>query len=131
MTYFFFFVFLLQSVLITSSGAWKLGGFGFAISTDQSSNDSANSQAFHYAVSNGLWLFVTWVYPCILLFALWESKLWACVLAHWHMAHGPRIYVSCGDSYEQIKLRTNCYESMRQRDTSYIIKREFLIVQIS
>ncbi|XP_073137215.1 SCY1-like protein 2 A [Henckelia pumila] len=38
-----------ESVLITSNGAWKLGGFGFAISTDQSSNDSANSQAFHYA----------------------------------------------------------------------------------
>ncbi|KAG8378548.1 hypothetical protein BUALT_Bualt08G0148400 [Buddleja alternifolia] len=38
-----------ETVLITSNGAWKLGGFGFAISTDQSSNDSASMQAFHYA----------------------------------------------------------------------------------
>ncbi|KAK4413444.1 SCY1-like protein 2 [Sesamum alatum] len=37
-----------ESVLITSNGAWKLSGFGFAISTDQS-NDSASMQAFHYA----------------------------------------------------------------------------------
>ncbi|XVF29813.1 hypothetical protein REPUB_Repub16aG0003400 [Reevesia pubescens] len=34
-----------ENVLITSSGAWKLGGFGFAISTDQASNDLA----FHYS----------------------------------------------------------------------------------
>ncbi|KAL2497530.1 Protein kinase family protein with ARM repeat domain [Abeliophyllum distichum] len=38
-----------EAVLITSNGAWKLGDFGFAISTDQSSNDSANVQSFHYA----------------------------------------------------------------------------------
>ncbi|EOY17147.1 Kinase family protein with ARM repeat domain isoform 2 [Theobroma cacao] len=38
-----------ENILITSSGAWKLGGFGFAISTDQASNDLANVQAFHYA----------------------------------------------------------------------------------
>ncbi|CAK7328806.1 unnamed protein product [Dovyalis caffra] len=38
-----------ENVLITSSGAWKLGGFGFAISTDQASGDLASSQAFHYA----------------------------------------------------------------------------------
>ncbi|KAL0456281.1 UNVERIFIED_CONTAM: SCY1-like protein 2 [Sesamum latifolium] len=42
-----------ESVLITSNGAWKLSGFGFAISTDQSSNDAASMQAsmqaFHYA----------------------------------------------------------------------------------
>ncbi|XVF63449.1 hypothetical protein PTKIN_Ptkin09bG0087800 [Pterospermum kingtungense] len=38
-----------ENVLITSSGAWKLGGFGFAISTDQTSGDLANAQAFHYA----------------------------------------------------------------------------------
>ncbi|KAH6775197.1 kinase family with ARM repeat domain-containing protein [Perilla frutescens var. hirtella] len=38
-----------EAVLITSNGAWKLGGFGFAISNDQSSNDSASVQAFHYA----------------------------------------------------------------------------------
>ncbi|XVE60664.1 hypothetical protein DITRI_Ditri05aG0146500 [Diplodiscus trichospermus] len=38
-----------ENVLITSSGAWKLGGFGFAISTDQASGDLANVQAFHYA----------------------------------------------------------------------------------
>ncbi|PIN22333.1 Protein kinase [Handroanthus impetiginosus] len=37
-----------EAVLITSSGAWKLGGFGFAVSTDQS-NDSADMPAFHYA----------------------------------------------------------------------------------
>lgn len=38
-----------ESILITSNGAWKLGGFGFAISSDQSSNESASMQAFHYA----------------------------------------------------------------------------------
>ncbi|XP_057502486.1 SCY1-like protein 2 A isoform X1 [Actinidia eriantha] len=39
-----------ESILITSSGAWKLGGFGFAISTDQSSSgDFSNVQAFHYS----------------------------------------------------------------------------------
>lgn len=38
-----------EAVLITSNGAWKLGGFGFAISADQSSDDSAGVQAFHYA----------------------------------------------------------------------------------
>lgn len=38
-----------ETLLITSNGAWKLGGFGFAISTDQSSSDSATLQAFHYA----------------------------------------------------------------------------------
>ncbi|KAL3845717.1 hypothetical protein ACJIZ3_003120 [Penstemon smallii] len=38
-----------ESILITSNGAWKFGGFGFAISTDQSSSDSAGMQAFHYA----------------------------------------------------------------------------------
>ncbi|GMP79036.1 hypothetical protein CsSME_00034736 [Camellia sinensis var. sinensis] len=37
-----------ESILITSSGAWKLGGFGFAISADQS-GDVANVQAFHYS----------------------------------------------------------------------------------
>ena len=42
---------LLQSVLITSSGAWKLGGFGFAISIDPSSGDFSNVHAFHYSVS--------------------------------------------------------------------------------
>ncbi|KAH7519741.1 hypothetical protein FEM48_Zijuj08G0069400 [Ziziphus jujuba var. spinosa] len=38
-----------MNVLITSSGAWKLGGFGFAISVDSNSGDMANVQAFHYA----------------------------------------------------------------------------------
>ncbi|XP_051139622.1 SCY1-like protein 2 A isoform X2 [Andrographis paniculata] len=38
-----------ETVLITSNGAWKLGGFGFATSTDQSSDGSASMQAFHYA----------------------------------------------------------------------------------
>ena len=41
-----------QTILITSNGAWKLGGFGFSISADQSSSDSASVQAFHYAVSH-------------------------------------------------------------------------------
>ncbi|KAK9085650.1 hypothetical protein Sjap_026061 [Stephania japonica] len=36
-----------ETVFITSSGAWKLGGFGFAISADQSSDDVA-TQNFHY-----------------------------------------------------------------------------------
>ncbi|EPS68984.1 hypothetical protein M569_05783, partial [Genlisea aurea] len=38
-----------ETVLITSNGAWKLGGFSFAISTDQSPDDSFNEHAFHYA----------------------------------------------------------------------------------
>lgn len=37
-----------ENVLITSSGAWKLGGFSFAIAVDQS-GDSANVQVFHFA----------------------------------------------------------------------------------
>ncbi|KAG4201381.1 hypothetical protein ERO13_A05G275400v2 [Gossypium hirsutum] len=38
-----------ENVLITSHGAWKLGGFGFAISKDQASSDLTNVQAFHYS----------------------------------------------------------------------------------
>ncbi|KAL5843230.1 hypothetical protein ACOSQ4_009188 [Xanthoceras sorbifolium] len=38
-----------ENVLITSSGAWKLGGFSFATSTDQARSESASVQAFHYA----------------------------------------------------------------------------------
>ncbi|CAI9117163.1 OLC1v1018509C1 [Oldenlandia corymbosa var. corymbosa] len=38
-----------EAILITSNGAWKLGGFGFTIPTDQSTTDSSNVQAFHYA----------------------------------------------------------------------------------
>lgn len=38
-----------ENILITSSGAWKLGGFGFAVSAAQASGDSTNLQAFHYA----------------------------------------------------------------------------------
>ncbi|EXC32462.1 SCY1-like protein 2 [Morus notabilis] len=38
-----------ENVLITSSGAWKLAGFGFAVSTDQATSDTANLQPFHYA----------------------------------------------------------------------------------
>lgn len=41
----------LQNILITANGAWKLGGFGFAISTEQASGDFASVPAFHYAVS--------------------------------------------------------------------------------
>ncbi|KAL3638612.1 SCY1-like protein 2 A [Castilleja foliolosa] len=37
-----------ETVLITSNGAWKLGGFGFAISSTDQSND-AGMQSFHYA----------------------------------------------------------------------------------
>lgn len=37
-----------ETVLITLNGAWKLGGFGFAISVDQAS-DMSYQQAFHYA----------------------------------------------------------------------------------
>ncbi|OWM85712.1 hypothetical protein CDL15_Pgr029135 [Punica granatum] len=36
------------NILITANGAWKLGGFGFAISTDQASGDLINVPAFHY-----------------------------------------------------------------------------------
>lgn len=41
-----------QTVLINSSGAWKLGGFSFSISADLSSTDSSTVQPFHYAVSH-------------------------------------------------------------------------------
>ncbi|CAH9073024.1 unnamed protein product [Cuscuta epithymum] len=37
-----------ETVLITSNGAWKLAGFGFAV-TAQSSSDPSNMQSFHYA----------------------------------------------------------------------------------
>ncbi|KAF5201195.1 kinase-like protein SCY1 [Thalictrum thalictroides] len=36
-----------EAVFITSSGAWKLGGFGFAISADQS-GDGTGLPPFHY-----------------------------------------------------------------------------------
>ncbi|XP_077226737.1 SCY1-like protein 2 A [Tasmannia lanceolata] len=38
-----------ETVFITSSGAWKLGGFGFAISADQASGDSSSMPPFHYS----------------------------------------------------------------------------------
>lgn len=38
-----------ENVLITSSGAWKLAGFGFAVSTDQTTADTTNLPSFHYA----------------------------------------------------------------------------------
>ncbi|XP_072991100.1 SCY1-like protein 2 A [Typha latifolia] len=38
-----------ESVFITSSGAWKLGGFGFAISIDQASGGLSSTQEFHYS----------------------------------------------------------------------------------
>ncbi|XP_076893168.1 SCY1-like protein 2 A [Bidens hawaiensis] len=38
-----------EAVLINSSGAWKLGGFGFAISADQSSADPSTVPPFHYS----------------------------------------------------------------------------------
>lgn len=45
-----------QTVFITSSGAWKLGGFGFAITVDQASGGSASMQSFHYPVSSSFLL---------------------------------------------------------------------------
>jgi len=41
---------LWQSVYITASGAWKLAGFGFSISLDQSGTDPSGGPAFHYPV---------------------------------------------------------------------------------
>ncbi|XP_039115963.1 SCY1-like protein 2 [Dioscorea cayenensis subsp. rotundata] len=38
-----------ETVFITSSGAWKLGGFGFAISSDQASAGATSMPPFHYA----------------------------------------------------------------------------------
>ncbi|KAK1285345.1 hypothetical protein QJS10_CPB20g00417 [Acorus calamus] len=38
-----------ETVYITASGAWKLGGFGFSISLDQASGDSTSMPPFHYA----------------------------------------------------------------------------------
>ncbi|CAI9266360.1 unnamed protein product [Lactuca saligna] len=38
-----------ETVLINSSGAWKLGGFSFSISADLSSTDPSTMQPFHYA----------------------------------------------------------------------------------
>ncbi|XP_050216709.1 SCY1-like protein 2 B [Mercurialis annua] len=38
-----------ENILITASGAWKLGGFGFTISTNQTSSELSSTQAFHYA----------------------------------------------------------------------------------
>ncbi|XP_020591543.1 SCY1-like protein 2 [Phalaenopsis equestris] len=37
-----------ETVFITSTGAWKLGGFGFAIPIDQASSDLTETQTFHY-----------------------------------------------------------------------------------
>lgn len=44
----------LQNVFITLSGAWKLGGFGFAIPASQNHGELSNQQAFHYAVSGNI-----------------------------------------------------------------------------
>ncbi|XP_058095623.1 SCY1-like protein 2 B [Magnolia sinica] len=38
-----------ETVYITSSGAWKLGGFGFAISAGQATSDLNTVQPFHYS----------------------------------------------------------------------------------
>ncbi|KAK7313970.1 hypothetical protein VNO77_39177 [Canavalia gladiata] len=38
-----------ENILITLSGAWKLAGFGFAISATRTSGDSSNLPSFHYA----------------------------------------------------------------------------------
>ncbi|KAH9310107.1 hypothetical protein KI387_038018, partial [Taxus chinensis] len=37
-----------ETVFITYSGAWKLGGFGFAVAADQVSGDLNGVQPFHY-----------------------------------------------------------------------------------
>ncbi|XP_038975484.1 SCY1-like protein 2 [Phoenix dactylifera] len=37
-----------ETVFITASGAWKLGGFGFAVSIDQVSGGLTSMQQFHY-----------------------------------------------------------------------------------
>ncbi|CAA6672931.1 unnamed protein product [Spirodela intermedia] len=37
-----------EAVFITSTGAWKLGGFGFAVSIEQASGDSNGLAPFHY-----------------------------------------------------------------------------------
>ena len=47
------FLFCMQTICITSSGAWKLGGFGFSIILDQNAVDSQSTgPAFHYPVRN-------------------------------------------------------------------------------
>ncbi|KAF8676025.1 hypothetical protein HU200_047529 [Digitaria exilis] len=38
-----------ETVFITSSGSWKLGGFGFALSIDQATGGLTSSQQFHYS----------------------------------------------------------------------------------
>ncbi|KAI3946629.1 hypothetical protein MKW92_036371 [Papaver armeniacum] len=38
-----------ETIFITSSGAWKLGGFGFAIPADQNSGELSSAQPFHYS----------------------------------------------------------------------------------
>uniref|UniRef100_A0ACD5VLK4 Uncharacterized protein n=1 Tax=Avena sativa TaxID=4498 RepID=A0ACD5VLK4_AVESA len=38
-----------ETVFITSSGSWKLGGFGFALSVDQAMGGLTSSQQFHYS----------------------------------------------------------------------------------
>ncbi|KAL5222513.1 hypothetical protein ABZP36_027226 [Zizania latifolia] len=38
-----------ETVFITSSGSWKLGGFGFALSVDQATGSLTSSQRFHYS----------------------------------------------------------------------------------
>ncbi|KAL6842554.1 hypothetical protein ACP4OV_027398 [Aristida adscensionis] len=38
-----------ETVFITSSGSWKLGGFGFALSVDQATGALTSTQQFHYS----------------------------------------------------------------------------------
>ncbi|KAL5227462.1 hypothetical protein ABZP36_015727 [Zizania latifolia] len=38
-----------ETVFITSSGSWKLGGFGFALSVDQATGSLTSTQRFHYS----------------------------------------------------------------------------------
>lgn len=60
---------MVQTVLITSNGAWKLGGFGFSISTNQPPGDLANVPAFHYAVSISYYLDGKVCVVCITIFS--------------------------------------------------------------
>ena len=67
----------LQNVFITLSGAWKLGGFGFAISS-QNPGDSSNLHAFHYAVSgtfDKIWIFCIDIVHCTYMFDVLNATI--------------------------------------------------------
>ena len=70
------FLFCMQTICITSSGAWKLGGFGFSIVLDQNAVDSQSTgPAFHYPVRDKSWheyLFLSKM-KCSLLYVFWRA----------------------------------------------------------